>query len=77
MPMAKNKQPTRSTDLLVISLIAVVLATNAFWIAMFLSQRSINRDNAKNDFNQEVQINDIKLCLYKDLKNCSYNNLVQ
>lgn len=75
--MKKNKQQSRSTDLLVISLIAVVLATNAFWIAMFLSQRSINQDNARNDFNQETQINDLKLCIQKELKDCTYLPLVQ
>jgi hypothetical protein len=75
--MAKNKQQSRSTDLLVISLIAVVLATNAFWIAMFLSQRSINQDNATNDFNQQIQISNLKLCIEKELKDCTYLPLAQ
>lgn len=75
--MAKNKQKLLNQDWVNIMLIVAVVATNLFWFVQFTSQKSINENHALTNFNQQVEINDLKLCINKQLKNCKYNPLAQ
>ncbi len=75
--MAKAKQSLQNQNGVIIGLVVAVFATNLFWFRQHLLQKDINTNQALTNFNQQVQINDLKLCINKNLKDCKYNALAQ